>query len=83
MDTKSDEQKLQEAKDSIDAMRKAQKHMADALHRIGALEIELRRAADNLERCKAMMPRDAYQFNSTKRLHDLVDEWVATARKVL
>lgn len=82
MDMK-EEQKLQDEKEAIDAMRNAQKHMADALHRISTLENELKRAADNLERCKGMMPRDAYQFNTAKRLHDLVDEWIATARKSL
>ncbi len=82
MDLK-EEQHLQSEKEAVDAMRNAQNHMLTALNRINALEAELRRAAENLERCKHMMPRDAYQFNTTKRLHDLVDEWISKARKLL
>lgn len=82
MDMK-EEQKLQDEKAAVDSIRNAQNHMLAALNRINALETGLRNAADNLERCKGMMPRDAYPYNSTKRLHDVIDEWVATARKLL
>lgn len=82
MDLK-EEQQLQSEKEAVDSIRNAQNHMLTALNRITALETGLRNAADSLERCKGMMPRDAYPYNSTKRLHDVVDEWIATARKLL
>lgn len=83
MNDKTQEQRDAEAKEAINAMRGAQKHMSAALHRIASLEKALSQAAQDLDWCRARMPRDAYLYEGRTRLEEKVAEFAERARKEL
>ena len=83
MNDKTQEQRDAEAKESVNAMRSAQKHMSAALDRIAMLEKALSQAAQDLDWCRSKMPRDAYVFEGKTRLEDRVAEFAAKARRGL
>lgn len=78
-----DEEKTAKEKESIAAMRLAQKHMADALSRVSALERALGQAADSLSRCTDYIPEKAYTYDGKQKLKDVVKGWETEARKLL
>lgn len=83
MSNKSEEQRAEEAKESVNAMRRAQQHMTMALDRINKLELALKMAAQRLGDTKMYVARDVYTYRGEKRVHDLLDEWAEDARKPL
>lgn len=80
---KTEDEKNSELKESVLAMRNAQKHMTQALDRIKRLEDALKRAADFISSAKRYAPENVYQYNSNKKISDLFDKAESDAREIL
>ena len=76
-------EKAKARKESLDAMRNAQKHMQDALNRIGSLESALRQSCKDIEGLIALIPPGAYAFNSQQSLRDKYTSALNDVRKYL
>ena len=76
-------EKAKAEKESIDAMRNAQKHMAKALDRIENLQRALRKSCDTIEAMIAYLPSGTYGYRSEESLRDHYAKTLGEIRKVL
>ena len=79
----NNQEQIANEKEAINSMRNALANMKKALDRNMKLEYELKYMRDSVAGLKNYCPRDVYQYDSTKRVHELFDNLVERATKVL
>lgn len=75
------EEKTQQEKDAVTAMKAAQSNMTKALSRIQELEINLKYLADRMDEAAKMI--SGYPYNSTTSYRDNFTKAANDARKIL
>lgn len=77
------EQKENEKKERVAAMRNATKNMEAAIARIDELEEALLQATTRLTQCTKYIPENAYAYDSKNQLIRIVQQWAEDTRRLL